>query len=45
MGDKGFAGRVIDRAGAELLRLAHDEEGMSTAEYSVEMFYTRGYCL
>lgn len=35
MGDKNFGTRLLDRAGAELLRLAHDEEGMSTAEYAI----------
>lgn len=34
----------IDRANLWLLELIADDDGMSTAEYSVEMFYTRRYC-
>ncbi len=35
MNDGNFATRLLDRAGAEVTRLAHDEEGMSTAEYAI----------
>ncbi len=28
-------GKLADRAGAEISRLAHDDSGMSTAEYAI----------
>lgn len=33
--------RLVRRMQAEVLRLATDDEGMSTAEYSTVCFYTR----
>lgn len=39
MNDGNFGSRLLDRAGAEVARLAHDEGGMSTAEYSGGNFY------
>ncbi len=35
MNDGNFGSRLLDRAGAEVARLAHDEGGMSTAEYAI----------